>query len=38
LSGNTGLSGSQVFYVSDTSSGAVTRKLTFINGLLIAKT
>ncbi len=33
-----GLAGTKVYYVSDTSGGAVTRKLTFKNGLLISET
>lgn len=33
-----GLAGSKVYYVSDTSGGAVTRKLTFVNGILTAET
>lgn len=32
------LAGTKVYYVSDTSGGAVTRKLTFTNGLLTAET
>ena len=34
----TGLNGTKVYYVSDTSAGAVTRKITFTNGLLTAET
>ena len=34
----TGLSGTKVYYVSDTSGGETTRKLTFINGLLVSET
>lgn len=34
----TGLSGTKVYYVSDSSGGAVTRKLTFVNGLLTSET
>ena len=33
-----GLAGTKVYYVSDTSGGAVTRKLTFTNGILTAET
>lgn len=33
-----GLSGTKVYYVSDTSGGAVTRKLTFTDGILTAET
>ena len=33
-----GLAGTKVYYVSDTSGGAVTRKLTFIAGILTAET
>lgn len=32
------LSGTKVYYVSDSSGGAVTRKLTFTNGILTAET
>lgn len=32
------LSGTKVYYVSDTSGGAVTRKLTFTNGVLTSET
>lgn len=32
------LSGTKVYYVSDSSGGAVTRKLTFQDGLLISET
>ena len=34
----TGLAGTKVYYVSDTSGGAVTRKLTFTNGILTKET
>ena len=34
----TPLSGTKVYYVSDTSGGAVTRKLTFTDGILTAET
>jgi hypothetical protein len=34
----TGLAGTKVYYVSDTSGGETTRKLTFINGLLVSET
>lgn len=34
----TPLAGTKVYYVSDTSGGAVTRKLTFTNGILTAET
>jgi hypothetical protein len=33
-----GLPGTKVYYVSDTSGGATTRKLTFVNGLLVNET
>lgn len=33
----TGLGGTKVYYVSDTSGGATTRKLTFSNGILTAE-
>lgn len=32
------LSGTKVYYVSDSSGGLVTRKLTFINGILTSET
>lgn len=32
------LAGTKVYYVSDTSGGAVNRKLTFVNGILTAET
>lgn len=35
---NTGLAGTKVYYVSDSSGGAVTRKLTFVDGLLTSET
>jgi hypothetical protein len=34
----TPLAGTKVYYVSDSSGGAVTRKLTFTNGILTAET
>ena len=37
IDGQTPLSGTKVYYVADTSGGAVTRKLTFINGILTAE-
>lgn len=36
--GPTPLPGTKVYYVADTSGGAVTRKLTFQDGLLISET
>jgi hypothetical protein len=33
-----GLAGTKIYYVSDSSGGAVTRKLTFVNGLLVSET
>lgn len=33
-----GLEGTKIYYVSDTSGGAVTRKLTFTNGILTSET
>jgi len=33
-----GLAGTKVYYVSDTSGGAVTRKLTYQDGILISET
>ena len=33
-----GLAGTKVYYVADTSGGAVTRKLTFLNGVLTSET
>ena len=38
IDGQTPLAGTKVYYVSDTSGGAVTRKLTFTNGILTAET
>jgi len=38
LSTSTPLSGTKTYYVSDTSGGAVTRKLTFQNGILTSET
>lgn len=38
LTAITPLIGTKVYYVSDTSGGAVTRKLTFKNGVLISET
>lgn len=38
LSGVAPLPGTKVYFVSDTSGGAVTRKLTFYNGLLVSET
>lgn len=35
---NTGLAGTKVYYVADSSGGAVTRKLTFVDGILTAET
>ena len=37
IDGQTPLSGTKVYYVADTSGGAVTRKLTFIDGILTAE-
>ncbi|HYD92189.1 MAG TPA: hypothetical protein VEA37_11970 [Flavobacterium sp.] len=34
---NAGLSGTNVYYVSDSSGGAVNRKLTFTDGILTAQ-
>ena len=34
----TPLSGTKVYYVADTSGGATTRKLTFVNGILTSET
>lgn len=34
----TGLTGVKTYYVADSSGGAVTRKLTFVNGILISET
>lgn len=33
-----GLSGTKEYYVSDSSGGAVTRKLTFVDGILTSET
>lgn len=38
IDGQTPLTGTKVYYVSDTSGGGVTRKLTFIDGILTAET
>lgn len=38
IDGPTPLAGTKIYYVSDTSGGAVTRKLTFIDGILTAET
>jgi len=38
VDGPTPLAGTKVYYVSDTSGGAVTRKLTFTDGILTAET
>lgn len=38
IDGPTPLAGTKVYYVSDTSGGAVTRKLTFVDGILTAET
>lgn len=38
IDGPTPLAGTKVYYVSDTSGGAVTRKLTFVSGILTAET
>lgn len=38
VDGPTPLAGTKVYYVSDTSGGAVTRKLTFTNGILTSET
>lgn len=38
IDGQTPLSGTKVYYVSDTNGGAVDRKLTFIDGILTAET
>lgn len=35
---SSGLSGTKVYYVADTSGGAVTRKLTFVDGILTSET
>lgn len=36
--GPTPLSGTKIYYVADSSGGAVTRKLTFIDGILVSET
>lgn len=33
-----GLTGTKIYYVSDSSGGAVNRKLTFVDGILTAET
>ena len=38
IEGTVPLAGTKVYYVSDSSGGAVTRKLTFTNGILTAET
>lgn len=38
IDGQTPLAGTKVYYVSDSSGGAVTRKLTFIDGILTSET
>jgi hypothetical protein len=38
IDGQTPLSGTKVYYVSDSSGGTVNRKLTFIDGILTAET
>ena len=38
IDGQTPLAGTKVYYVADSSGGAVTRKLTFINGILTSET
>lgn len=38
ITGISQLSGTKVYYVSDSSGGAVNRKLTFSNGVLISET
>ena len=38
VNGATPLSGTKTYYVSDSSGGAVNRKLTFVNGILTAET
>jgi hypothetical protein len=38
INGQIPLSGTKVYYVSDTSGGSTTRKLTFINGILTSET
>ncbi len=38
IDGQTPLGGTKVYYVADSSGGAVTRKLTFTDGILTAET
>jgi hypothetical protein len=38
IDGQTPLSGTKVYYVSDSSGGTVNRKLTFVNGILTSET
>jgi len=38
MDGQAPLSGTKIYYVADSDSGAVSRKLTFINGILTAET
>jgi hypothetical protein len=38
VDGTSALAGTKVYYVSDTSGGAVNRKLTFKDGLLVSET
>jgi len=38
IDGQTPLAGSKIYYVADSSGGAVTRKLTFVDGVLTAET
>lgn len=38
FAGITPLTGAKVYYVADSSGGAVTRKLTFTNGILTSQT
>jgi len=38
IDGQTPLSGTKVYYVADSSVGSTTRKLTFINGILVSET
>jgi hypothetical protein len=33
-----GLTGTKIYYVADSSGGAVTRKLTFVDGILTSET
>ena len=37
IDGQTPLAGTKIYYVSDSSGGAVTRKLTFIDGILTSE-